>query len=127
MLHKDTLLSTNKGVLKASSLVVGVKVPTSSGWCTLTSVWKSKVFNRKFKIETEIGSVIVDERQHFFQDNDRVNVLRLRTGSLIDTFYGSKKIIKMTQFIDRYGKYFGVQVASFDSSFYIHNGIMVSY
>lgn len=127
MLHKGTLLTTNYGVYKVENLAVGMKVPTSEGWCVIANVWKAKNYNRKFKLETERGSIIVDERQHFFQDNERVNVLRLHTGVPIDTFYGSKKVIKMTQFIDKYGKYYGVRVNNFNSSFYIHNGIMVSY
>lgn len=127
MLHKDTLLSTDYGVFKIQNLPVAISVPTTEGWCKIVGVWGSLAFKRKFKIETSIGSVIFDERQHFFQDSKRINPLRLHTGSFIDTFYGSKEIIKMTQFVDKYGKYYGLRVNNFNSNFYIHNGILLSY
>lgn len=127
MLHKDTLIDTDYGVFKIKNLPTGLSIPTTEGWCKILGVWNSKPYCRKFLICTEIGDIIVNEHQHFFQNSKRISSLRLHTGLSIDTLYGPKKITKMTQFVDKQEKYYGLRVDNSNSNFYIHNGILIPY
>lgn len=126
MLREGTLLTTDYGVYKVENLPVGIKVPTTEGWRNITHVWKSRPFNRKFKIVTEIGAVFVDEHQYFFQDNKRTNLFRINVGSKINTFYGEKEILKKIPFIEK-KRYYKIRTNNYNSNYYIHNGILLCY
>ena len=104
--------------------MVGASVPSSEGWVKINNIVKYKSWHRKYKIVTSIGTIIFDEKQHFFRDSNRTISVRFHVGDMIDTFYGKKKILKKVRIAQTKEVYVDIYTDNYIRNYYIHNGIL---
>lgn len=125
MLWTGTLIRTkDNDILPIRDIRNGMYIETPEGF-SFVSYINMHYSRYKYEVQTNKNHIVTCSGSTFFRYNfKKIRVSSLRKGDRIESKFGEEIVEKMKKIIDR-RRYYKLRTVSFDSWFYLENGLTV--